>query len=63
MTLRGQSRAVGRTLVAIAAGRTMAEMEQLFRSAGNHRSQMEALATLRRWQFDPHHPMPRAATA
>jgi len=35
------------------AGREMAEMEDLFRSAGNHSGQMEALATLRRWQVDP----------
>jgi hypothetical protein len=31
----------------------MAEMERVFRAAGNHTGQMEALAILRRWQFDP----------
>ena len=41
------------SLVTIDAGRQMAEMERVFRGAGNHTGQMEALATLRRWQFDP----------
>jgi hypothetical protein len=53
----GQSNAtaerLGVRLVAMDADRKMAEMEHLFRSAGNHTGQMEALATLRRWQFDP----------
>ena len=44
---------LGVSLVTIDAGRQMAEMERLFRAAGNHNSQVEALATLRRWQFDP----------
>jgi len=44
---------LGVRLMAGDAGRKMAEMEHLFRSAGNHAGQMEALATLRRWQFDP----------
>ena len=50
---RDTAEPLGVRLVAIDAGRKMAEMEQLFRSAGNHTGQMEALATLRRWQFDP----------
>ena len=44
---------LGLSLVTIDAGRQMAEMERVFRGAGNHARQMEALATLRRWQFDP----------
>lgn len=40
-------------LVTMDADRQMAEMEDLFRSAGDPRGQMEALATLRRWQLDP----------
>lgn len=34
------------------AGRYMAGMERVFRTAGNHAGQMEALLTLRRWQFE-----------
>ena len=34
------------------AHRQMAEMERVFHTAGNYTGQMEALATLRRWQFD-----------
>jgi hypothetical protein len=41
------------SLLTIDVGRQMAEMERLLRPAGNHTLQMEALATLRRWQFDP----------
>jgi hypothetical protein len=44
---------LGLSLVTIDAGRQMAEMERLFRTAENHTGQMEALTTLRRWQFDP----------
>jgi hypothetical protein len=44
---------LGLSSVTIDAGRQMAEMERAFRPAGNHTLQMEALATLRRWQFDP----------
>ena len=44
---------LGSSLVTIDAGRQMAEMERVFRGAGNYTGQMEALATLRRWQFDP----------
>jgi len=44
---------LGVRLMASDAGRKMAEMEHLFRSAGNHSGQMAALATLRRWQVDP----------
>lgn len=44
---------LGLSVVAIDAARQMAEMEHVLRSAGNHTRQMEALATLRRWQFDP----------
>ncbi len=43
---------MGLSVVTIDAGRQMAEMERMFRAAGNHALQMEALATLRRWQFD-----------
>jgi hypothetical protein len=43
----------GLSLVTIEAGRQMAEMERVFGAAGNHTGQIEALATLRRWQFDP----------
>ena len=43
----------GLSPVSIDAARQMAEMERVFRAAGNHTDQMEALATLRRWQFDP----------
>ena len=53
----GQSNAaagpLGLRLVAIDAGRQMAEMERVFGIAGNCTRQMEALTTLRRWQFDP----------
>jgi hypothetical protein len=45
--------ALGVSLVVIHAGQQMTEMERVFRAAGNHTRQMEALATLRRWQFDP----------
>lgn len=41
------------SLVTIDAGLQMAEMEHVFRPAGNHTLQTQALATLRRWQFDP----------
>jgi len=34
------------------AGRQIAEMEGLLRAAGNDTGRMEALAALRRWQFD-----------
>ena len=44
---------LGLSLVTIDAGRQMAEMERVLRTAGNHTGQMESLATLRRWQFDP----------
>lgn len=44
---------LGLSLVTIDAGRQMEEMERVFRPAGSHTRQMEALATLRRWQFDP----------
>ena len=44
---------LGVSLVMIHAGQQMAEMERLFRAGGNHTRQMEALATLRHWQFDP----------
>lgn len=44
---------LGLRLMTIDADRQMAEMELLFRAAGNHTGQMEALATLRRWQCDP----------
>lgn len=44
---------LGLSLVTIDAGRQMAEMERVFGAAGNHTCQMEVLATLRRWQFDP----------
>lgn len=44
---------LGLSLMTIDAGRQMAEMERLFGAAGNHTGQMEALTTLRRWQFDP----------
>lgn len=44
---------LGLSLVTIDAGRQMAEMERVFRAAGNHTGQMEALAALRRWPFDP----------
>ena len=44
---------LGLRLVTIEADRQMTEMERVFRPAGNHTLQMEALATLRRWQFDP----------
>lgn len=44
---------LGLSLVTIHAGQQMAEMERVLRAAGNHAGQMEALATLRRWQFDP----------
>jgi hypothetical protein len=43
----------GLSLVTIDAGRQITEMERVFGAAGNHAGQMEALATLRRWQFDP----------
>ena len=44
---------LGLSLVTMHAGQQMAEMECVFRAAGNHTGQMEALAILRRWQFDP----------
>jgi hypothetical protein len=44
---------LGSSFVAIEADRQMTEMERVFRPAGNHTRQLEALATLRRWQFDP----------
>jgi hypothetical protein len=42
----------GLSLATVDAGRQMVEMERLFGAAGNHTGQMEALSTLRRWQFD-----------
>jgi hypothetical protein len=62
MPLRGSANAgqyntstgpLGVSSLTIDADRQMAEMECVFRPAGNHTQQMEALATLRRWQFDP----------
>ena len=44
---------LGLSVVAIDAGRQMAEMEHVFGAAGSHTRQMEALAALRRWQSDP----------
>lgn len=44
---------LGLRLVRIDAGRQMEEMKGVFRAAGNHTAQMDALATLRRWQLDP----------
>lgn len=44
---------LGLGLVRVDASRQMAEMERVLRAPGNHTGQMEALATLRRWQFDP----------
>ena len=49
----GAAEPLGPSPETIDAGRQMAEMERLFRAAGNHTGQMEALATLRRWQLDP----------
>ena len=57
MPLRGNANAgprntstgpLGLSVVTIDAGRQMAEMECVFRPAGSHTQQMEALATLRR---------------
>jgi hypothetical protein len=44
---------MGSRLMTIDAGRQAAEMEGILRAAGNPTGQMEALATLRRWQSDP----------
>ena len=44
---------LGSRLMTIDADRRMAEMELWFRTAGTHRDQMEALATLRHWQSNP----------
>jgi hypothetical protein len=44
---------LGSSLVTIYAGRQMAEMERVFQATGDRTGQREALATLRRWQFDP----------
>ena len=49
----GTAEPLGVRLIASDAGRKMAEMEHLFRSAGNHTAQMEALRTLECWQVDP----------
>lgn len=52
---RGKSAAgrLGSSLMTIHAALQMAEMERVFGGAGNYDEQMEALATLRRWQVDP----------
>ncbi len=44
---------LGLSLVTVDAGRQMTEMERVFGATGNHTGQMEALATLKRWQLDP----------
>ena len=44
---------LGSSLMTIHAALQMAEMERVFGGAGNYDEQMEALATLRRWQVDP----------
>ena len=44
---------LGLSLLTIDAGQQMAEMERLFRAPGDHTRQMEAIETLRLWQFDP----------
>lgn len=44
---------LGLGVATIDANRQMAEMENVFRANGNFTRQMEALATLRRWQVDP----------
>jgi hypothetical protein len=44
---------LGLSLVTIYAGRQMAEMERLLQAAGDRVRQTEALAILRRWEFDP----------
>jgi hypothetical protein len=43
----------GSSLVAREASRQMAEIERVFSEPENHTRQMDALATLRRWQIDP----------
>ena len=43
----------GQRRATIDVGPRMMDMERALSSGTDHRGQMEALATLRRWQFDP----------
>jgi hypothetical protein len=47
------ARSSGASLVTVDAGRQMAKIERMFAAAGNPTRQVEALATLRRWELDP----------
>jgi len=49
----GKAGPLGLNLVTMYAGQQMADMERVFGAGGDHTQQTEALATLRRWQFDP----------
>jgi len=40
------------SLIKMSVGRQVAEMERTLRAAGDQTEYMEALAVLRRWQFD-----------